>query len=181
MTSRAQRRWLNGAGVAAVAALMGYALYAQHVLGLEACPLCIFQRIALIALGIVFAVAALHAPRGSGARAYSVLGVLVAAVGAGISGWHVRLQNLPPEQVPACGPGLDYMFDAFPMLDALRMVFTGSGECAEVNWSFLGLSMPGWVLVWFVLLGALIAVANWARSAQTYRSASTSSSSAILK
>jgi disulfide bond formation protein DsbB len=142
---------------------MSYALYAQHVLGLEACPLCIFQRIALIALGVVFAAAALHAPRGQGARAYSVLGVVAAAAGAGISAWHVRLQNLPPEEVPACGPGLDYMLDAFPLRDALKMVFTGSGECAEVNWAFLGLSMPGWVLVWFVLLGTLIAVANWPR------------------
>ena len=85
---------------------MAYALYAQHVVGLEACPLCIFQRVAMIALGVVFAVAALHAPRGAGARAYAVLGALVAAIGLGIAGWHVRMQNLPPAEVPACGPGL---------------------------------------------------------------------------
>ena len=159
--TRSQRRLANGAGVVAVAGLMAYALYAQHVLGLEACPLCIFQRIALIAVGIVLAVAAIHAPRGSGARAYAVLGVLAAAIGSAISIWHVRLQNLPPEEVPACGPGLTYMFDAFPVLDALKMVFTGSGECAEVNWAFMGLSMPAWVLIWFVLLGALSVAANW--------------------
>jgi protein dithiol:quinone oxidoreductase len=161
ITTRPQRCLANGAGVVAVVCLMAYALYAQHVLGLEACPLCIFQRIALIAVGIVLAVAAIHAPRGSGARAYAVLGVLAASVGSAISIWHVRLQNLPPEEVPACGPGLSYMFDAFPMLDALKMVFTGSGECAEVNWAFLGLSMPAWVLIWFVLLGALGVAANW--------------------
>jgi len=65
--------------------------------------------------------------------------------------------------VPACGPGLDYIMDAFPLLDALELVFTGSGECAEVNWSFLGLSMPGWTFIWFLLLAALALVANWKR------------------
>jgi disulfide bond formation protein DsbB len=165
IVTRRQRRLWNGAGVAAVVGLMSYALYAQHVLGLEACPLCIFQRIALMSLGLVFAVAALHAPRGGGAKVYAVLGVLTALVGAGISGWHLRLQSLPPDQVPSCGPGLSYMLDAFPLSDVLKMVFTGSGECAQVNWTFLGLSMPGWVLLWFVALGALVVVANWRRVA----------------
>jgi disulfide bond formation protein DsbB len=140
---------------------MAYALYSQYVVGLEACPLCIFQRVAMIGLGIVFLAAALHAPRGTGARAYAGLGVLVAAIGSGISIRHVYLQNLPPAEVPACGPGLGYMLDAFPLFDAVKMVFTGSGECAVVNWAFLGLSMPAWVLIWFVALGALVTVANW--------------------
>jgi disulfide bond formation protein DsbB len=161
IVTRARRRWLNAAGVGAVVALMAYALYAQHVLGLEACPLCIFQRVALMALGVVFAAAALHAPRGGFARGYALLGAVTALVGASISTWHVRLQNLPPEEVPACGPGLDYILEAFPLRDALRMVFTGSGECAEVNWAFFGLSMPAWVLIWFIGLGALVVVANW--------------------
>ena len=161
IASRAQRRGINLLGVAAVVGLMSYALYAQHVLGLEACPLCIFQRIALIALGLVLVAAALHAPKS--ARAYALIGLVPAIAGAGISSWHVRLQNLPPAEIPSCGPGFDYMFSsgAFPFMDALKMVFTGSGECAEVNWTFLGLSMPAWVLVWFVLLGALVAIANW--------------------
>lgn len=161
LMTRAERRWLNLAGFAAVVGLMAYALYAQHVLGLEACPLCIFQRVALISLGLVLLVAGLHAPRG--ARVYGLLAVLVAATGAGIAGWHVYLQNLPPDRVPACGPGLEYMLDAFPFVEVLEMVFTGSGECADVNWQFLGLSMPGWVLVWFVVLGSLAAYANWPR------------------
>ncbi|MBN1237216.1 MAG: disulfide bond formation protein B [Gammaproteobacteria bacterium] len=161
--TRGRRRLLNAAGVLAVVGLMAYALYSQYVVGLEACPLCIFQRVAMIALGVVFLAAALHAPRGLGARGYAFVGLLTALTGAGISAWHVRLQNLPPAEVPACGPGLDYMLDAFPLSEAVRMVFTGSGECAEVNWSFLGLSMPAWVLVWFVLLGALVTAANWTR------------------
>ena len=163
IATRRARRLGNAAGVAAVVGLMSYALYAQHIVGLEACPLCIMQRMALIALGLVFAVAALHAPRGAGARAYAALGGIAALAGMGISAWHVRLQNLPPAEVPACGPGFDYIMDAFGWLDGLRMVFTGSGECAEVNWSFLGLSMPAWVFIWFVALGALVIRANWAR------------------
>lgn len=166
IATRSQRRWLNAAGVGIIVALMGYALYQQHVVGLEACPLCILQRVAMIALGIVLAAAALHAPRGAGARVYAVLGALAALAGLGISGWHVRMQNLPPAEVPACGPGLDYMLDAFGWLGGLRMVFSGSGECAEVNWQFLGLSMPAWVFIWFVALGALALIANWPRLAR---------------
>lgn len=158
-----QSRWQNLAGVAAVVALMAYALFAQHVLGLEACPLCIFQRVALIALGLVMLAAAVHNPAGKSARAYAVLSLLTAGTGAGIAARHVYLQNLPPDAVPACGPGLDYMLDAFPVLDMLRLVLTGSGECADVNWSLLGLSMPGWVLLWFVALGGLAVYANWRR------------------
>ena len=163
IASRRGRRWLNLAGVASVIGLMGYALYEEHVVGLAACPLCILQRIALIALGLVFAVAALHAPRGAGARVYGVLGALAALTGMVISGWHVRLQNLPPAEVPACGPGYDYIMDTFGWLDGLSMIFTASGECSEVNWQFLGLSMPAWVFVWFVALGALVVTANWSR------------------
>lgn len=159
--TRLQRRLANAAGLAVVVALMSYALFAQYVQGLEACPLCIFQRLAMIGVGVVFLAAALHAPAGVGARAYGVLAALVALVGTGISAWHVRLQNLPPAEVPSCGPGFSYMFDAFPILEAVKMVFTGSGECAEVNWTFLGLSMPAWVLIWFVALGALALYANW--------------------
>lgn len=145
---------------------MAYALYTQHVVGLEACPLCIFQRVALMALGAVLLVAGLHNPAGRSARAYGIVGALVAAIGGGISIRHVYLQNLPPDQVPVCGPGLEYMLDAFPLLETLRIVLIGSGECADVNWSFLGLSMPAWVLIWFVLLGSLALVANWPRVAR---------------
>ena len=163
IATRSARRWANGAGVAIIAGLMSYALYTQHVLGLEVCPLCVLQRIIIITLGIVLAVAALHAPRGAGARAYAVLGALVALVGMGVSGWHVRLQNLPPAEVPSCGPGYDYIMDTFGWLEGLSMIFTASGECAEVNWAWLGLSMPAWVGLWFFALGALAVVANWSR------------------
>ncbi len=159
----AQRRWLNLAGAGSVVGLIAYALFAQYVLDLDACPLCILQRVAFVAAGLVFLVAGVHSPVGIGARAYAGLGVVAAATGAGIAGWHVYIQNLPADQVPSCGPGLDYLLDAFGPFEALEKVFTGSGECAEVNWSFLWLSMPAWALVWFLLLGGLAVVANWTR------------------
>ena len=158
-----QRRWLNLAGVGVVVGLIAYALFAQHVLGLEACPLCIFQRVAFIAGGLVFLVAGLHRPTGLSVRAYGALGLVANGTGAAIAGRHVYIQNLPADQIPACGPGFDYIMDAFPLLEALELVLTGSGECAEVVWSFLGLSMPSWAFVWFVLLGVLAVAANWTR------------------
>lgn len=159
----AQRRWLNLAGAGSVVGLIAYALFAQYVLDLDACPLCILQRVAFVAAGLVFLVAGVHSPGGTGARVYAGLGVTTAGIGAGIAARHVYIQQLPADLVPSCGPGLDYLLDAFPLFDALEKVFTGSGECAEVNWSFLGLSMPAWALVWFILLGGLAVIANWTR------------------
>lgn len=140
-------------GAVACAALLGYALYAQYQMFLDPCPLCIFQRVVFMGMGVVFLLGALHGPKGWGRKVYGASAFFVAAIGMGIAGRHVWLQSLPPDQVPACGPGLEYMLDAFPLSKALSMVFTGSGECATVDWSFLGLSMPGWVLVWYVFLG----------------------------
>ena len=159
------RRLGNTLGFAACAACMAYALFVQHVLLLEPCPLCVFQRIGMIATGLMFLLAALHDPAGWGRRVYAVLIAMAATAGGSVSAWHVRLQNLPPDQVPACGPGLDYMLDSFPFTQVLRKVFTGSGECAEIDWSFLGLSMPLWVLLCFITLGAGGLWWNWRRGA----------------
>ena len=162
--TRSARRWLNAAGAGIAAALMGYALYAQHVQGYDPCPLCILQRMAMIATGIVFAVAALHAPRGVGARVYAVLGAAAAVTGMGISGWHVHLQNLPPgEAPPACGAPFDTIIDINGWFQGLQVIFQGSGECTTIDWTFVGLSMPTWVFIWFLALGVLAVVANWSR------------------
>ncbi len=134
---------------------MGFALYAQHVLLLDPCPLCVLQRVVVIALGLVALVAAIHNASGWGRYVYAALVAIAAGSGLGIAGWHLRLQNLPEGEVPACGPGLDYMLDNFGLAEALSMVFKGSGECAEVVWSFLGLSMPAWVVVWMLGLGVV--------------------------
>ena len=164
IATRSARRWANAAGVAIVACLMSYALYAQHVLLLDPCPLCILQRMAMIATGIVFAVAAAHAPRGVGARVYAVLGAAAALTGMGISGWHVHLQNLPPgEAPPACGAPFDTIIDINGWAQGLAVIFQGSGECTKIDWTFAGLTMPEWVFVWFLALGVLAVVANWSR------------------
>lgn len=147
------RRVLNGAGFIACAGLMGYALYAEHVLFLMPCPLCVFQRMAVIATGIVFVAAAVHDPSQWGRRIYAALLLLTAGSGVGVAARHVWLQNLPPDQVPTCGPGFDYIIDAFPLAEALKLIFTGSGECATVDWQFLGLSMPTWVIISMTVVG----------------------------
>jgi disulfide bond formation protein DsbB len=158
------RRLINLLGFSACALLLGYAYFLQFYQGLEPCPLCIFQRLAMAALGFIFLVAAVHNPkRSAGARTYGILIALVAALGAGIAGRHVWLQNLPPEQVPACGPGLDYLLETFPLSETIALVLRGSGDCAEVDWTFLGLSIPAWTLLLFIGLGAMGAVRNWMR------------------
>lgn len=134
--------------------LMGAGLYLQYIEHQEPCPMCIMQRIAYIALMALFLVAAVHGPARRGAAIYSGLMVLVSAAGAAVAARQVWLQHLPADQVPACGPGLEYMMRKFPLYEALQKVLAGSGECAEVGWRFLGLSIAGWSLVWFVFLGA---------------------------
>ncbi len=152
------RRLLNLAGFLACAGMMGFALYAQHVLFLDPCPLCVFQRVATIAVGIVFLAAALHNPGRTGSRAYGVLVFLTAGFGVGVAGWHVHLQNMPTDEVPSCGPGFEYIMENFALFDALDMIFQGSGECADVVWRFLGLSMPTWVIIG---LGGLLIAGVW--------------------
>ena len=149
------RRLLNFGGFLACSGMMGYALYAEHVLMLMPCPLCVFQRMAVIALGLVFLLAALHHPSGRGRFVYAALVAAAAGAGAGVAGRHVWLQSLPPDQVPSCGPGFEYIIDAFPLADALKMIFTGSGECASIDWELLGLSMPAWVLIALVAVGGV--------------------------
>lgn len=144
------QRWLLACGAALCAVLLAVALYFQHVLGLEPCPLCIFQRIFVIALGAVMLVAAIHNPAILWRRIYATLILVFAVLGVLVAGRHVWLQNLPPDQVPECGPGLEYMLAQFPLTQVLELVFKGSGECAEVQWTFLSLSIPAWTLLVFI-------------------------------
>ena len=135
--------------------LIVYVLYTQYVLGLEPCPLCILQRVAVIALGISFLLLALRPPlRKKSKFLTSLLLVMISSAGVGIAARHVWLQNLPPDKVPGCGPGLDFMMSNFPLSEVLEMVFSGSGECAEISWSFAFLSMPAWALIWLIVLGS---------------------------
>lgn len=132
--------------------LLGFGLYLEHVQGLEPCPLCVFQRIAYIVIALIALAATIHNSGGWTRFIYSGLTIIAACIGAGIAGRQTWLQHLPADQVPECGPGLEYMLDVFPFADALKMIFTGSGECAEVHWTFLGFSIAEWSLVCFSLI-----------------------------
>jgi len=156
-------RSLNLLGFLVCAGLLGYAVYAQTVLGLEPCPLCEFQRIGIAALGLLFVLAAVHGPRRWGARVYGTLLVLAALATIGVAARHVWIQSQPPGTVKSCGASLSYMLSIFPPGEVIRKVLTGSGECAQVNWRLLGLTMPAWVLIAAACLGLLAIFANFPR------------------
>jgi disulfide bond formation protein DsbB len=134
--------------------LLLVAAWFQFGKGLEPCPLCITQRALVFFTGLVLLAAAWHNPNSLGRRIYATLAALLALGGATISARHVWLQHLPKEEVPACGPGLSYVFEHLPLTETLRMLVSGTGECSEVAWTFLGLSIPGWTLVAFLLLAS---------------------------
>jgi disulfide bond formation protein DsbB len=143
----------NLLGFAACAGLLAYAYYAQMVLHLEPCPLCIFQRVGVFVLGIVFLTAAAHDPVGWGRRVYALLLAAAALSTVGVAVRHLYIQSLPEGSIPACGASLDFMLKVFSLSEVLVKVLTGSGECAKVTWSFLGLAMPAWVLIVALALG----------------------------
>lgn len=149
------RRLINFAGFIACVALLGYAYYTQYNLGLEPCPLCIFQRIGIAALGVVFLIAGLHNPRGWGAYVYAGLLGVASLTTIGVAIRHLYVQSLPPGTIPACGAPLDVLLQFTPVTEVIRKVLTGSGECSQVNWKFLGLAMPAWVLIWAAILGGI--------------------------
>ncbi|MBT8058624.1 MAG: disulfide bond formation protein B [Xanthomonadales bacterium] len=146
--------------------MLSYALYVQHVDFLDPCPLCVFQRMVYMWIGAVALVAAIHGPAGVGRWVYGWLVILGGATGMAIAGRHLWLQSLPADQVPDCGMGLNYMLDTMPFLQVLQEVFYGSGECAEVYWRFLGLSMPGWTFVWYLVftIGTIVVLVHASRA-----------------
>ncbi len=147
------RRLINSAGTVACFAMLGYAYFAQYVLHLEPCPLCMFQRITVLALGIVFLLAALQNPRAWGAYVYAILIAVAALATIGVSARHLYVQSMPPGSIPACGAPLDALIHMFPLTQVVRKVLRAGGECAVVNWRFLGLAMPAWVLICAAALG----------------------------
>jgi protein dithiol:quinone oxidoreductase len=141
------RRQGNLFGFAVCAALLAYAYYAELVLHLAPCPLCIFQRVGVFLMGLVFLIAASHDAVGWGRRVYATLLALTALATIGVAVRQLYIQSLPEGSVPACGASLDFMLKVFSLNEVLVKVLTGSGECAKVTWRFLGLAMPGWVLI----------------------------------
>ncbi|WP_043113690.1 disulfide bond formation protein B [Solimonas soli] len=130
-------------------------VYLQQMRGYEPCPMCIFQRIALAGVGLAFLLAAIHGPKGRGRWVYSGLTVLAAAIGAFIAGRHVWLQSLPPDQVPACGPTLDYLLSFMPVTEVVMTILKGDGNCAKIDAQWLGLTLPAWSLIGFIGFGLL--------------------------
>ena len=141
-------------GFLACAGILVIAGYLQFVEELEPCPLCISQRLVFVLTGLVFLFAAIH---GRYTRVYAALGILSALLGSSVSARHVWLQHLPPEEVPECSPGIEYVFQHFPLTDTIKLMLTGTGECAKVEWTLLGLSIPAWALVAFLGLAVMSA------------------------
>ena len=144
-------RTVFAAGALACALLLGFGYYLQYGRGLEPCPLCLVQRAFFYAFGAVCLVAALH---GRARVMYALLAALFALGGAATAGRQVWLQHLPPDKVPQCGPDLFFMMENFPLSRTLKTLISGTGECAAVDWTFMGLSIAEWSLLWF--LGFLV-------------------------
>lgn len=154
-------RWQNLLGFAICAGLIALAYYLQYGQGLNPCPLCIFQRIAFFVMGVIFLAAALQAPAYRGRLIYGGLLIITALVGCALAIRHLYLQSLPAELAPSCGADLGYMLRKFPLRKTLLLVFQGSGDCHAIDWKLLGLTLPGWALIWFVLLGLWAGLSNW--------------------
>lgn len=136
-------------------ALMGGALYLEHVVGLNPCPLCIVQRIFVMLFGAVCLVAAIHGPGRGGRRTYAVLGLLMAVGGAATAARQIWLQSVPADQLEACLPSLEFMMQALPLQEIVTLVFRGTADCAEVTWTLFGFSLPEWSLLAFLAMAVV--------------------------
>jgi protein dithiol:quinone oxidoreductase len=158
------RRLINFAGFVFCAGLIVYAYHVQYDLNVEPCPLCIFQRVGVIATGLVFLVAGLHNPKGWGGYVYAALIALTSLATIGVAADHLYVQSLPEGAIPSCGAPLGMLFKFQPWMSVIKKVLTGSGECHEVNWAFLGLAMPAWVAICALGLGVAGVLANIRRA-----------------
>ena len=130
-------------------AMLATGIYLEYLVGLDPCPLCMMQRIWFLFTGLVAYVSLLHNPRWG---IYPIISGVGAITGGYFSAKQLWLQSLPADQVPACGPNLEYMIDAFPLSDIIVAMTQGTGDCAQVAWSLLGISIPGWALLGFIVL-----------------------------
>jgi disulfide bond formation protein DsbB len=147
--------------VLATTLMLAYAYYVQYVDYLDPCNLCLVQRLVILIIGLLFLITMIVPPQFIFRKIFAGLIIFITFLGCLVSGWHVWIENLPSDEVPACGPGLSYMVENFPIGDVFKSLFTGSGDCAESIWRFLGLSMPTWTLITFI--GFIIYTIIWAR------------------
>ncbi len=144
-------RSLNLFGLVVCAASLVFAIfYLERTLFLEPCPLCVLDRVVLVTLGVVFLIALTHNPGSLFAKLYGLISIILCITGIGLASRHIWLQNLPKDQVPECGPDLNFMLETLPILDVIKKTLTGSGSCADVSWTFAGLTIPEQTLILFV-------------------------------
>ena len=144
-------RLCNAAGVAgAIVSLAIAYFYMERHLGLEACPLCLIDRGIVALIGITFLLALIFNPQRLGQRIFAVIALLFSGFGIAVCWRHLWLQGLPKDQLPECTPGLEYMLETFPLGETIRTIFTSAGECAEIQWTFLGLSIPAQTMLLFI-------------------------------
>jgi len=155
MLNKITPRIWNMFAVFCCASLLGFALYNQYVDYLDPCPLCVFQRVVFFSMGVLALLAVIFNPKRVWLKIYAWMFAISATIGALIAGRHIWLQSLPEDEVPECGPGLNYMLDNFPLTEVFSSVLRGSGSCAEVIWTFLGMSMPVWTMIWYIGLGLI--------------------------
>ena len=170
MNSQQNPVWLNsrtllGAIFLACLVIFGFALYLQHIEVIEPCPMCILQRYSFAMIAIIALVGAIHNAGPIGARIYGVFVLAGALTGAGIASRHSWLQRFPSPSY-SCGADLEYLLDTFPLAKALPAIFSGTGECSKVQWRMLGLSIPEWALIWFVVF-AIVALIVIVRARRT--------------
>ena len=166
--SQSRYRTLNFVGlISCIGALAFAVLYLQQRLGLEPCPLCMASRLAVIGAGICFLLAWLHNPKQLGQRFYALLGGLLSLSGIALNLRHIWLQSLPADKVPECGPGLEYLMANFPLQEVLSTILQGSGECAEVQWTLLGMTLPQQTLLLFLFL-LLVQVIQFRKKRRSY-------------
>ncbi len=139
---------------AVCAALLSYGyFYLQEYKGLDPCPMCILQRYAFVMVGLIALAGAIHGPRGLALKVYALGVALFAIAGGGVAVRHSWLQHFPPLR-ETCGTDLEFLLNTFPLTQALPKIFAGTGSCSKVDWSFLGLSIPEWGLVWYAAFAA---------------------------
>jgi disulfide bond formation protein DsbB len=139
----------------ACAALLGSAIYIEPFKSMNPCPMCMMQRAVFALIAVFCILAAIHNPARVGQKVYATITGLTALGGAAIASRQLWLQSLPEDQIPACGPGLEYMLDVFPILDVIAMAIKGTGDCAEVQWTLASISIPGWSLLAFAVIAVI--------------------------
>ncbi len=133
--------------------LLSAAFYLEFVSGLIPCALCLAQRAMFAVIGIACLLYLL--PFYGSRLIFGLLSFVSSGLGIWLASRQLWLQSLPEDQMPACGPDIYFILEHFPIFDGLETMFFGSGNCAEVQWTFLNLSISGWTLLFYIFTGSV--------------------------